>query len=100
MENVKSLLIKDPTTKALGNELEMLIISEPTQSNGFSNVHTVSCGGVGTLEMAWICKKTLTFWRVLVVFTSYVPGKLMRVWNCYRQFQNYLKWTENQIKEI
>ena len=63
-------------------------------------MHTLSCGGVATLEMAWIFKKILTFWRVLVIFTSHVHGKLIRDWNYIEQFGNYLKITQTQIKEI
>ena len=100
MDNVKSLLINDPKMKALGNELEILIISKVTQSNGSWIAHTVSCGGVATLEMAWICKKILSFWRVLVILTSHVHRKLIRDWNCFKQFGNYLKVTQTQIKGI
>ena len=42
--------------KAFGNELEILILSELTESNGFWNPHAVLLGGVATLQMAWICK--------------------------------------------
>ena len=63
-------------------------------------MHTLSCGGVATLEMAWIFKKILTFWRVLVIFTSHVHGKLISVWNYFRQFRNYLKKSQAQIKGI
>ena len=61
MDNVKPLLINDPKMKALGNDLEILIISYVTQWNGFWNAPTVSCGGVAILEMAWICKKNISF---------------------------------------
>ena len=100
MDNVKFLLIHDQKRKAFGNELEILIINEVTKSNGFWNAHTVSCGGVSSLEMAWIFKKILTFWHVLVMFTSHVHGKLIRHWNYFEQFWNYLKITQTQIKGI
>ena len=100
MDNVKSLLINDRKMKALGNELQILITTWATQSNGFWHAHTLSCRGVAALQIAWICKKLLTFWRVLVILTSYVPGKLTRVWSYYRQFRNYLKITKSQIRGI
>ena len=84
----------------LGNKLEILIMSSLTQSNEFPNAETVSCGGVATLEMAWICKKISNFWRVVVIFTSYVLGKLIRVGNHFTQFGNYLKISQTQIKGI
>ena len=65
--------------------------------------------GMNTLfhvEVLLLCKwpeygkKLLTFWRVLVILTSYVPGKLIRVWNYYLQFRQYLKITESQKKGI
>ena len=86
--------------KAFGNELEILILSELTESNGFWNPHAVLLGGVATLQMAWICKKLLNFWSVLVIFTSDLIGKLICVWNYFRQFRNYLKKSQTQMKEI
>ena len=100
MDNVKSLLIHDQKRKAFSNELEILIIYYVTKSNGLWNAHTVSSGGVSTLEIAWICKKILTFWRVLVIFTSHRHGKLIRVSKDFKQLGNYLKTTQTQIKGI
>ena len=61
MNNVKSLSINDPESAALGNKLDILIITLLTQSNEFRNADTDSCGSVATLEMASICKKILNF---------------------------------------
>ena len=45
-------------------------------------------------------QKIVNFSRVLVILTSYVPGKLIRVWNYYLEFRKYLKITESQKKGI
>ena len=37
---------------------------------------------------------------MLVIFTSHVHGKLIRDWNYFEQFGNYLKITQTQIKGI
>ena len=79
MDNVKSLLIDHTKTNALAKELDILMVSWLTESNGFGNAHTVSCGCGSTLEMAWILKNLWNFWCVLLIFTSYVTGKLPTV---------------------
>ena len=37
---------------------------------------------------------------MLVIFTSYVIGKLISVWNYFRELGNYVKVTQTQIKGI
>ena len=37
---------------------------------------------------------------MLVIFTSYETGKLISVWNDFRQLRNHLKKTQTHVKGI